>query len=228
TIGFFGPVGWASFNACANPINIRPGNSLLARRNAYFESWCIDVLAETLAADKSIRPWIAPRRAPFLHIDGMMLHFADASATQLSAEEAALLKQCDGTKTASEIAEQLLQSGISSLTNADDVYLLLDRLSEREIVSWTLQVPLEKHPELALRKLIERIEDDDLRAKRLEILSGLESAFERVAASAGDAQRLDRALAGLEAFFINVTGTAATKDHGKTYAGRMLVFEDCI
>jgi hypothetical protein len=228
TIGFFGPMGWASFNAGPNPINIRHGNSLVARRNAYFESWCIDVLAEKLADNKLLQPWIAPRRSPFIHIDGMMLQLADGSATPLCTEEAALLKLCDGTRTAKEIAEQLLESGISKLTSVDDVYLWLGSLSEREIVSWTFQAPLVKHPQLALRKLIERIEDDDLRAQPLEVLSGLESAFERVAASAGDSQRLDRSLEELETFFINATGTAATKDHGKTYAGRMLVFEDCV
>ena len=228
TISFFGPVGWASFNGGPNPLDIRNGNSLVSRRNTYFENWCIDVLANKLATNKSLQPWIAPRRSPLVHIDGMMLQFADGSTTLLSAEKAALLKLCDGARTAKEIAGQLLESGVSKLTSVDDVYLWLGSLSERKIISWTLQAPLVKHPELALRKLIERIEDDDLRAQSLEVLSGLESAFERVGTSAGDAQSLDRALEGLETFFINATGTAATKDQGKTYAGRTLVFEDCV
>jgi Lantibiotic dehydratase, N terminus len=227
TIGFFGPVGWARFNAEAEAIRLRAGDNWLARRNTYFESWCIDVLTEKLAADPSIRPWIAPRRAPFVHVEGTTLRLADGSATPLSADEAALLRLCDGARTASEIAKQLLESDGSRLASAAEIYLLLDSLSKREIVSWTLQVPLAKHPERALRKLIERIDDDDLRAPRLEILTRLESACGQVAASAGDAQQLDRALAELEGLFTRVTGAAATKDPGKTYAGRKLVFEDC-
>jgi hypothetical protein len=228
TIGFFGPVGWASFNPQASPISIRSGNSLLAARNTYCESWCIDVLAEMLAADISLRPWFAPRRAPLIHFHGLLVQFADGKTAQLSPDEAALLMLCDGSITAKELAEQLLKRPAATLKTADDVYLLLDSLSKREIISWTLQVPLVNHPELALRELIERIEDVELRAKPLAVISSIEAAFNRVAERAGDAMSLDRAIGELEALFTNLTSTAATKDPGRTYAGRMLVFEDCI
>ncbi len=46
TIGFFGPVGWATMTADGPPLVVRPGERLIAERRVYFETWCIDALAE--------------------------------------------------------------------------------------------------------------------------------------------------------------------------------------
>ena len=69
--------------------------------------------------------------------------------------------------------------------------------------------------------------DDALRSHLTASLDGLEAAHGAVAAAAGDADALDRALGELEAQFTRLTGKSPVRHHGKVYAGRTLVYEDC-
>src|SRR5204863_9872054 len=48
TIGFFGPMGWATVTAAAEALSVRPGDPLLRARNVYLEHWCVDAVAEAL------------------------------------------------------------------------------------------------------------------------------------------------------------------------------------
>ena len=46
TIGFFGPVGWARFVDHGDTLEARPGADLVAHRSVFFESWCMEALAD--------------------------------------------------------------------------------------------------------------------------------------------------------------------------------------
>ena len=61
SIGFFGPVGFASITSTEETITVNPGPALLATRNLYFEGWCIEALAETCQTIGSFCPGV--RRA---------------------------------------------------------------------------------------------------------------------------------------------------------------------
>lgn len=75
--------------------------------------------------------------------------------------------------------------------------------------------------------MLERIEPEHLSGPALASLSTLERARDAVASAAGQPKQLDRALGELEATFAQLTGAAATRAHGQTYAARTLVYEDC-
>ena len=49
TIGFFGPVGWASAGPGTAGLVVVPGEQLIARRTTYFEVWAIDKVAAEIA-----------------------------------------------------------------------------------------------------------------------------------------------------------------------------------
>src|SRR5690606_9025876 len=70
--------------------------------------------------------------------------------------------------------------------------------------------------------------DGTVRERALAQLSLLESRRDDVAAAAGNPEQLDRALGALEETFEELTQTRATRKGGETYAGRTLVFEDCL
>jgi len=70
TIGFFGPVGWARLGEGEERIAARPGPDVIASRDVFFEGWAIDALADRLAEDEAMRPWLAPLRSPFIRRDG--------------------------------------------------------------------------------------------------------------------------------------------------------------
>lgn len=227
TIGFFGPVGWATFVPEGQPIRMEPGPDLTAAREVYFEGWAIDTLAETLAKHKQLRPWLAPRRTPFAYIEGNTLQLPMEKPAPIAPKQAIVLHACDGQRLAREIAAELVRAPDSQIASEAEVYKILEGMHAMGLVVWTLEVPLESRPERTLRRLLERIGDESLRRPALAALTELESARAAVARAAGQAQQLNRALEQLEATFTRITGSEATRAAGKTYAARTLVYEDC-
>jgi Lantibiotic dehydratase, N terminus len=200
TIGFFGPLGWGRIDEQAPEVTTEPGPGLVARRWVRFESWCIEALADELARDDRIRSWIAPRRRP------------DRWAPDtLSPAAAEALAACDGQRPARDIAPD---------------HVLAD-LEAQELIIWRFAIPLEPHPDEALRSQLNRIGDADARHGALAALDALVAGRDQVAAAAGDAPRLDAALGDLEETFTGLTGQEPTRSPGRMYGARQLVYEDC-
>ena len=227
TIGFFGPVGWASIAPEGEAIVTNPGPSLLAARKVYFEGWCIDSLGKKIVGDKAIRRWVAPHRKPFIRVEGATLYLGANRLTRLSAKMAAVIQACDGERTAHQIARQLRGDSSLEINGEQQVYRILEGLCEMGLIGWSIEVPIISHPEQALRQALERIEEETLRESALDALGGLEASRNAVACAAGNAEKLDQALADLEATFTQLTSLSASRAAGQTYAARTLVYEDC-
>lgn len=228
TIGFFGPVGCARLASSGEAVAIRPGARLLASRAVYFEGWCIDALAETLARDRELWPWFVPRLMPHVRLEGERLVVPFAKPLTPSRRQARLLQACDGIRAAKEIAAELIADPDSGLESEAEVYSVLEQLSAAKRVLWTLEVaPEGAYPERTLRQLLNRIGDERLRQQCLEKLDALEDARNAIARAAGDPEQLDEAMRNLETTFVALTGLAPTRSGGKTYAARTLVYEDC-
>ncbi|MBW1600732.1 lantibiotic dehydratase [Streptomyces sp. JJ66] len=223
SIGFFGPVGWAEAVPEGAPLTVAPGNSLVARREVYFEQWCLDALVRSLGTGAELRRWFPPRRLPTASLEGTTLRLPGRTVELPSAKAAVLrsvLALCDGGRTGVDVAEELGLGETEGLA-------LLESLQATGLIAWDLALPLQPRPELALREQLERIGDPALRADVLARLNRLTAARDRVAAAAGKPDELERALADLETDFTELTGTAATRAHGETYGARTLVYEDC-
>lgn len=227
TIGFFGPVCWAALGTTDAPIVARPGPKLIASRRVYFEAWCIDALAETVAANVDLRKWLAPRRMPYLHMVGSTLYLPTSSAIVMPAKQTAVLKSCAGDRIAKEIVQDLLANTSLGYSSAEEIYAILEKLVADGLITWTIEVPIGSHPERDVRALFERIEEEGIRRTAIGALDELESARDLVAGAAGDARKLDEALSNLETTFTRLTGRAPTRAAGQIYAGRTLAFEDC-
>lgn len=227
TIGFFGPVGWSRIVDSGEAIVARPGKTLIAARKVFFEVWCIDALASVLNIDESLKPWIAPRLMPFARVEGATLYLPDKKSVELSPEQAAILRICDGNRTAKEIAADLMRGVSPALKSEDAAYDLLELLKEQGLIWWALEVPITPNPEQQLRRLLERIEDQSLREATGAALDKMESARINIARATGNAEELDRAMNNLEATFTALTDLNASRHPGEMYAGRTLVYEDC-
>ncbi|HEY0733739.1 MAG TPA: lantibiotic dehydratase, partial [Herpetosiphonaceae bacterium] len=228
TIGFFGPVGWAYVQDEGQAATMQPGDRLLAARTVYFDGWGIDALAETLAQDEALHPWLTPRRLPHVFVDGTTLHLPLVPPARIPAIQAAVLAACDGVRTARQLAADLANDPATGVKSIDDVYKILKKLCAQNRIVWTLEVPAEGlHPEQSLRRQLERIEDEQLRLRSLGALAELESARAAVADARGDVERMGQAMEHLESTFTRLTGLPATRRAGSTYAGRTLVYEDC-
>ncbi len=227
TIGFFGPVGWAKLTTQGSPLVTRPGPEMLATRAVYFEQWCIDALTEVLGKEKWLRPWLAPRRVPYAYVQDTTLYLPSKSPIEISAAQAIVLQACDGERTAKQLATELSRTYRLAVKSEGEVYKLLEQLCAMGLIIWTLEVPFATYPERNLRRVLERIGDRRLREPALAALTELETARDAVTSAAGIADTLDRAIAGLETRFTQLTGLDATRAAGSTYAARTLVYEDC-
>ncbi|HEU4432748.1 MAG TPA: lantibiotic dehydratase, partial [Pyrinomonadaceae bacterium] len=226
TIGFFGPVAWARLVDEAGAFETRPGKELLAARRVYFEQWGIDALTALINKDTSAAAWALPRRLPAVRLEGDWLHVAFRRPMRLPAKQVAVLRACDGTRTAAQIAAHVRNNGIKWGSDAE-VFTVLKGLKGQGLIEWQFEVPLSAYPERRLRELLERVDDDEIRRRVLSPLEEFEACRERVSAAAGSADELDAALQQLDRHFTNVTGMAATRWAGRMYTGRTLVYEDC-
>lgn len=227
SIGFFGPVGWATFALDGDAVTVRPGPALVDSRCVFLESWGIDTLAATVAQNELLKPWLAPRQMPFIVLERETIFLPGGGSFTISNQAATLIEACNGEDTARELATQLLRRPECLFKNEDEVYQGLEALRARGLIAWTLEVPLVREGERSLRKLIDRIGDESLRQAALETLSQVEMGRKAVADAAGNPNAVDHALNNLDETFSRLTGSAATRAAGQTYGGRTLIYEDC-
>jgi Lantibiotic dehydratase, N terminus len=218
TIGFFGPVGWASLCAEGDAVTLTPGPSLLGRRTTYFETWAIDRVGQAVAGLQGVFGWLRPRRDPSGLLVGNHLHRPRRRPVALSAAQFRMLMRCDGRRTVSELLA----------TPEPDALAVLTELRDLGALRIDLAGPAHARPEDRLRLEIEGIGDPAVRAAALRPLEEIVAAQEAVATAAGDPDKLQRAMATLTEAFHRVTGGPATRGAGRAYAGRTLVYEDTV
>lgn len=231
SIGFFGPIGWATFG---DTTRLLPGRRLVATRRVYFEYWGIAHLADQLAAMPGVREALPPRRMPTVTVTGTTLRHPIDRTSELPIAFARLLAACDGQRSARAIAAELVRDPSLELTGIAEVYELLDELVAQKLVTWRIELPTTGAPEVALRAALAAV-DEPVRSEALARLSQLEAARDHVAAVSRDVKRapaarveaLAHALAALDTTFTTLTATDATRNAGQAYAARTLVYEDC-
>ncbi|MGZ3459809.1 MAG: lantibiotic dehydratase, partial [Archangium sp.] len=228
TIGFFGPMGWATVTASVEALSVRPGHSLLRERNVYLEHWCVDAVAEALGHDPELRPLLAPRRMPSIRLEGATLHYGIGKTVPVSPAVRRTLELCDGSVPARELARRVAQEPQLEVGEAD-VLELLGELAQRNVIAWTVEVaPGDPWPEALLEEALARLPEGAARQRALEAVRLLSATREQVAKAAGDATKLDAALDAMDGVFVQLTGQQAQRSAGKAYAGRTLLYEDCI
>lgn len=228
TIGFFGPVGWASFAPHSQGILLTTGPELLRKRTVYFEDWAIAAIAAHFSQQKSLRPWMTPRRMPYLRLENQQLHFPVGAQVQLSAEEAAVMAACTGQFCAEQIATHLLQNPYLDFIIADDVFMVMEELAQKQRLTWDFVVRVgDPWPEKFLRSQIEAITLNAERNAALEALAVLEKARADLSQAASSAPLLAAAMQQINLQFEELSGAAATRKAGVTYGARTIVYEDC-
>lgn len=227
TIGFFGPVGWAKVVSGKADLVVKPGPALVSTSSIRFENWCIEALANKMAENKSLRPWMAPRLLPYFSIDRNSLYSPGGISTGLGSLHAEILRRCNGDKTARQIALEVLALTPNIVRVESQVYATLNDLESKGIICWSFEVPICLHPERRLRNLLEQIEKEELREPLVEQLNVLDKHRENINLAVGDADKLDRAIEDMDKIFTQITGRAPSKSPGAMYASRTLIYQDC-
>lgn len=226
TYAFFGPVAWADVGGAAGYVRQQPGASLTASHAVYFEGWAIDALAETFNREAAVRRWSAPRLASGTWIGPDGLYTSRSGPLPLSDVERHVLSVCDGVRTAEEIAAHASADGAVDV-DATEVLDVLSRYAAQGLLAWQFEVPSQLHPQQELERRIARIGDPTVRQRYAASLRSLTDARDELAACHGDPERLERCLESLGTMFTDLTGCAPTRHHGRMYAARSLVYQDC-
>lgn len=228
TIGFFGPVGWAHWSP-ESATTLQPGPDLLAKRTTYIEGWCVNAISQALTtAHPALLRWAKPRLMPYARVAQSKLYLPFVKPIPLSPAQARVLAACDGIRSAYEIAHQLLQAGIPEPVQAIDVYTILTAMQSSRRITWSFDVSLEDpYPEKALRRNIEQVGDQELRATALATVEKLEQAADAVK-KARISTQLDAAIGNFESMFTALTGQLPIRSAGELYAGRTLLYEDSL
>lgn len=220
TVGFFGPAAWATVDPAAPAITAHVGPTVVRDRQVHLEHWALTAYAHRLAEDPLIRRWLPPALHPHLTLDAAnrcVLRPA-LPPVPVSPAEAAALAACDGRRPAVAVVADLVAG--AAVRTEDDGYLLLERLADRDLVTWHGDLPQGPDAEDVLRQLIAGIGDDGPRGRAAAGMTRLDDARRVVVSAAGDADRVTTALARLGQVFTDVTGVPAQRKAGQTYAGR--------
>jgi hypothetical protein len=167
TIGFFGPVGWATLGGDAH---FAPGPTLLSARATFFEPWCVLALAR--AVDDETRLQAPVTVSGHLRLSGSKLIAPDA-VLPLAGDELRLLRAIDGS-SAAELLKRL---------GAGPWRAVLERLAARSIVRWEFPVTISLEPDRQWSTGLRQERDDVARAAGDPIalgraLESLEAEFE--------------------------------------------------
>ena len=217
TIGFFGPSGWGRLGDCVRT-RFAPGERILRSSEVFFEAWAIDRLAEAIEEIPRMREWLMPRRLSFIKLDGNALVEPAGRRVMLSPEYVDVLRSCDGTTRTHDIA-------IRANLDLPVVLEILQVLQRRHWISWKLELPVSPWPERDLRRFLDGVGDEKARHQALEWLDSLEAARDRVRDSTS-AGTLADALTSMDELFERITGAASTRNAGRTYGARTLVYHD--
>jgi hypothetical protein len=218
TIGFFGPVGWGHWDPAADGVTVDPGQGLVRATNLYFSSWAVDTVAKTLADE--LRPWVAPRRVPFVRLAVGALTVPGRPPVPATPDQLSVLTRCDGVRTARDLQ--------AALPGVDVPAVLADLVARRWLV-WRLEVPASTWPERELRAVVDRVDDPDTRRRGLDRLAVLDRARDRIAAAGDDVAALTGAMSALEQDFTALTDTDAVRDKGRSTAPcRAVLYSDCV
>ncbi|MEV4313127.1 lantibiotic dehydratase [Actinocrispum sp. NPDC049592] len=220
TIGFFGPVGWGSWDLESRGVTVDPGEGLIAASEVYFSSWAIDGVAKAIETDPAVLPWIPPRRLSYVrHVDGTVA-MPGRPPQEIAAADGRVFDLCNGIRTAAEIAAE------AGLTTAE-VEEILASLQKRRLILRRIEVPITARPEQWLRTAMERIPDIEVRDRALAKVAVIENARDRVKDAGMDSDALAEALGALETDFAALTDTSATRAKGARVAPcRSLLYSD--
>lgn len=216
TIGFFGPVAWFKLLDEPGFATLCAGPSLTRRTSLSFEVWPIARIAELLSNLASLRPWLSPRRAALCRIQGRQVFMPPDQPLAMSDEDVELLARCDGCRPARDVAGE-----------SPDAMRRLESLLDRGLITWAVDCPLDQHPEAAIARLAQRIDDAELRSLVESHLEWVDRVSVRLQQSMESSTALEGALTQADREFEERYSSESVRGSGQYYAGRTLTYIDC-
>jgi hypothetical protein len=221
TVGFFGPVGWATVDSLFAGAFVQKGDGAEVHRRSYFEPWSIEVLARLWEQDLELRQHLRPVLSSAARLDDGTLVLPRKADVPLTSSERAVAELCDGTASAAEIAQRLGRS-------FEDISGTLSRLVSQDAVVWGLHVPFGEHMDAGLADLLESLPPSGARDRCIAELKRLRAHHDEVDRAAGDVARLRLALRALGECFEKISGAPAVAGKHERFDSRNLLWCDTL
>lgn len=223
SIGYYGPVAWAEWvddeTSIAEFVPARRGEALL-------ELWAVRAVGEALTQRHELSGDIVPHVAPAVGVAARECYLYDGSRLALSDRQRRIIAACDGFRTAADVVAECAAPGDEA-----DVGLVaqeLRRLQAIGVITKSLTIGQSPHPERQLRAQLWRAADPARREAAIGELDELLAARDQVTAAIGDPPAVAAAMEVLDHTFAAITGLAPRRRDGEFYAGRTLVYEECV
>ena len=223
TASFFGPLNYGDFSWTGPRTWTGPGAEDVLRREVFLAYWGVLALADKLAADPAIRPYVQPRCSPLCGFDPhrRQVVLPGGRTSPISLQEARILPWVDGQRSLREIADRLQWTD-------EAVFAGLQRLLRSRLVVLRPEPPVTRvRPLEWLLAWVEQLPlSCSTRAHWLEVLGTFKHLQDRFAAAPFPERR--EILARIEEELSELTGRQARRDGGQIYADRLLLYEECL
>jgi lantibiotic biosynthesis dehydratase-like protein len=223
SIGYYGPVAWAEWVDDETSI---PEFTPPRRGEALLELWAVRAVGDALTERHGLSGDIVPHVAPAVGVAQRDCYLYDGSRLALSDRQRRIVASCDGFRTVADIVAECAAPG-----DAADAALVareLRRLQAIGVITRGLTLGQSPHPERQLRAQMWRAADPARREAAIRELDELLAARDRVTAAIGDPPAVAGAMEDLDQTFAAITGLAPRRRDGEFYAGRTLVYEECV
>jgi hypothetical protein len=220
TTSFFGPINYGDFVSSSAAIGLGAGH--IQQRKTFMAYWGVAALAETIARDQAVRPYLRPRLHPLCQMDEInrCMRVGTRKAATLTSEQQRLLSSIDGSRTLMQIAEK-------SLLPIEEVLKQIDRLASQHIVIVQIEVPV-TIPN-ALEWLVAWVHNlpttCTTRERWFQVVNHCQVLQNQFTAAPLEERR--EILRQLEDWFAEIIRQPARREGGELYADRLLLYEEC-
>lgn len=230
TIGFFGPLGHAELDPSVLHVEQRPGARLIGRRATFAEPWAVRRVAATLCEDAGVRPWL-PVRMQSHHT----LHLDADGTTVVVRPQAAPLRVSGHAATALRLAQErpLLGSLVDALAAKESLAwqesdAVVAELIGRRLLILDADIPLGPGALAALVARVNQVGEPQAKSRAQRMVDGVREPLDALDRAAGDPEVVAMAHLDARRRFEQSTGAAGVRKPGEAYAGRSVVFEECL
>ena len=224
TIGFFGPLAWGTFNLNVDHICFNIDQGLIRDNFVHFEFWAIKSFSSALANIPNVQNYLEMRLSTRCHIAHESL-FRNQEKIIINPKYISILKLIkDGISKENLIKYPFVNNNF----HVDEIEKLISFLKEKNIVSQKFYLGLHEKYDEILKEQISLISDPVLKNNLLSMLAQFFSYKNELKNFKQDPSELHFHIKSLENYFESVTKLNPTNFDGKNYAGRSLIYEDCI
>lgn len=219
TASFYGPTNYGTYTMKSGDLEIKTTGGI--RRQLFIAYWAVQALAEIIAEDPMIQPYLKPKLSPFIKRNkNELINASNGKRIKLPSAYLKIVHETNGIKTIQDIA-------LSTEQSLDECLKRVLKLKEKRLIILGLDFAtsvFEPFEELK-KKIVELPNECKTKPKWLNIIN--EWSFYLMSWRESESFEQRRNILQLfEQSFETHVGRSPRKDEGKHYSDRLIVYEE--